>query len=58
MEQKTRSRGQLTWWKRQLTVRKVLFYVLFHGLHIGLFVFGWYVALRDLLREFGTLTRT
>ena len=57
MEQKTWQRGQITWWKRQLTVRKVLFYVLFHGLHIGLFVFGWYVALQDLLREFGTLTR-
>lgn len=23
--------------------RKLLFYFLFHGLHIGIFAFGWYV---------------
>lgn len=41
--------GQKTSWSKHLTVRKVIFYVLFHGLHIGLFVFGWYVALRKPL---------
>lgn len=38
-----------TWWRKHLTVRKVIFYVLFHGFHIGLFVFGWYVASRSPL---------
>jgi NADPH oxidase len=35
--------AQRSWWRREFTVRRVFFYVLFHGLHIGLFVFGWYV---------------
>lgn len=34
--------GQETsWWRAQLTARKLLFYFLFDGWHIGLFIWGW-----------------
>ena len=29
---------------RELTPRRIIFYVLFHGFHIGLFALGWYVV--------------
>lgn len=35
---------QPSWLSKQFAPSKVLFNVLFHGLHIGLFVYGWYVA--------------
>jgi len=35
--------GQKGWFSKELTVRMILFNTLFHGLHIGLFVFGWSV---------------
>lgn len=41
---------QQSWLSKQFAPRKILFNTLFHGLHIGLFVFGWYVhpaRLRD-----------
>ena len=34
---------QRSWLTAQLTWRKVSFYTLFHGLHLFLFVFGWYL---------------
>ena len=29
--------------KRHFAPRKLLFYLIFHGLHIGVFALGWYV---------------
>ena len=26
---------------KQLTARKIIFYFLFHGVHVGLFIYGW-----------------
>ena len=26
-------------------MRKIIFYLIFHGIHFGIFVVGWYVAL-------------
>ncbi|KAI7161677.1 NADPH oxidase [Hortaea werneckii] len=34
---------QKSWLRAQLTTRKLLFYTLFHGLHIFLFIYGWYL---------------
>ncbi len=34
--------SQKGWFSKELTWRMVLFNTLFHGLHIGLFVFGWW----------------
>ncbi|EOD52254.1 putative NADPH oxidase protein [Neofusicoccum parvum] len=34
-------------WKSLLEPRKLIFYFLFHGLHIGLFAFGWYKQASD-----------
>jgi NADPH oxidase len=31
------------WWKRELTGRKLIWHILWQGLHWGLFVYGWYV---------------
>jgi hypothetical protein len=33
---------EVSWWRAQFTASKLLFYVLFDGLHIGLFILGWY----------------
>ena len=35
-------RDQLAFWRKQMTPRKLLFYFLFHGLHVGIFILGWY----------------
>ncbi|KAK3723200.1 hypothetical protein LTR37_001923 [Vermiconidia calcicola] len=32
-----------SWLALQLTARKITFYTLFHGLHLGIFVLGWYL---------------
>ncbi|EOD47017.1 FAD-binding 8 [Neofusicoccum parvum] len=34
-------------WTSHFTLRKLFFYFLFHGLHIGLFAFGWYKQASD-----------
>jgi len=36
--------GQKGRFSKELTWRMVVFNTLFHGLHIGLFVFGWSVV--------------
>ncbi|KAK3052840.1 hypothetical protein LTR09_005904 [Extremus antarcticus] len=38
---------QKSWLASQFTARKLIFYTLFHGFHIGLFVLGWYLQQRD-----------
>ncbi|MCJ1428129.1 hypothetical protein MMC29_006037 [Sticta canariensis] len=44
-------------WRKALTVRKVAFNFLFHGLHIGLFVYGWWKQATDSrLAGLNTLT--
>lgn len=35
--------------QRELTWPKVTFYFFFHGLHIGMFVLGWYVLRSQLI---------
>ncbi|KAL9053689.1 MAG: hypothetical protein Q9162_004640 [Coniocarpon cinnabarinum] len=30
-------------WRKQFTLPKILFYLLFHGAHLGIFIVGWYV---------------
>lgn len=42
-----------SWLSKQFTARKLLFNFLFHGLHIGLFVFGWSV-LRNPGAQYGS----
>lgn len=32
-----------SWLSKQFAPSKIIFNILFHGLHIGLFAFGWYV---------------
>ena len=39
--------GQNGWFHKELTARMILFITLFHGLHIGIFVFGWSVLLSN-----------
>lgn len=34
---------QQSWLRKQFAPSKIIFNLLFHGLHIGLFAFGWYV---------------
>ena len=36
-----------SWFRAQLTPRKLTFYTLFHGFHVLLFVVGWYVQETD-----------
>ncbi|KXL49406.1 hypothetical protein M433DRAFT_65104 [Acidomyces richmondensis BFW] len=36
-----------SWFARQFTVRKATFYTIFHGLHILLFILGWYIQASD-----------
>lgn len=36
-------------WKSLVTPRKLSFYLLFHGLHVVLFIIGWYVRALLLL---------
>ncbi|KAK5170974.1 uncharacterized protein LTR77_004118 [Saxophila tyrrhenica] len=36
-----------SWLASQFTARKIIFYTLFHGLHIALFIIGWYVQAND-----------
>jgi hypothetical protein len=38
-----------SFWEREFTLSKITFYILFHGLHIGMFVLGWYVVLPAFL---------
>ncbi|KAK6429356.1 hypothetical protein LTR95_014495 [Oleoguttula sp. CCFEE 5521] len=38
---------QPSWLTKQFTVRKIMFYTLFHGLHIFLFIYGWYKQVSD-----------
>ena len=38
---------QKSWLASQLTTRKIIFYSLFHGFHIALFIIGWYVQQAD-----------
>jgi NADPH oxidase len=38
---------QPSWLAKQFTLRKIIFYTLFHGLHIFLFIFGWYKQASD-----------
>lgn len=38
---------QKSWLSSQLTPRKLTFYTLFHGLHIFLFILGWYLQASD-----------
>lgn len=33
--------AQQGWFSKELTWRMVIFVFLFHGFHLGLFVFGW-----------------
>ncbi|EEH22200.1 hypothetical protein PABG_04411 [Paracoccidioides brasiliensis Pb03] len=35
------------WWKSNFSASKILFYVLFHGMHIGMFIFGWWKQISD-----------
>lgn len=32
-----------SWLRKQFAPSKILFNTLFHGAHIGLFIYGWYV---------------
>nr|OQO17266.1 hypothetical protein B0A51_14171 [Rachicladosporium sp. CCFEE 5018] len=38
---------QPSWLAKQFTFRKIMFYTLFHGLHIFLFIYGWYKQVSD-----------
>jgi len=33
---------QRSYWQAQFTWRKVVFYLIFHGFHVGLFILGWW----------------
>ena len=49
--------AQPSWLAKQFTLRKITFYTLFHGLHIFLFIFGWYKQASDeRLEALNTLT--
>ncbi|KAL9630586.1 MAG: hypothetical protein Q9164_006339 [Protoblastenia rupestris] len=49
--------GQQGWFSKELTWRMLLFIMLFHGLHVGLFVFGWWKQAADeKLAGLNTLT--
>lgn len=39
--------AQPSWLAKQFTLRKTIFYSLFHGLHMFLFIFGWYKQAAD-----------
>ena len=46
----------MTWFRKQLTVRKLTFYTVFHGLHLGIFVVGWWAqATNEKLAGLNTL---
>jgi len=32
------------WYKRELTGRKLIWHILWQGLHWGVFAYGWYVS--------------
>lgn len=36
-----------SWLRSQLSARKLIFYFLFHGFHVALFIVGWYVQAND-----------
>jgi len=36
-----------SWLARQFTVRKATFYTFFHGLHLVIFILGWYIQASD-----------
>lgn len=38
---------QPSYLQKQLTPRKITFYTLFHGFHIGVFILGWWLQARD-----------
>ncbi|KAI4216576.1 MAG: hypothetical protein LQ351_001065 [Letrouitia transgressa] len=53
----SQQRPQPSWWIKQLAPSKILFNFLFHGIHIGLFVFGWWKQVTDSrLAALNTLT--
>ncbi|KAL9045608.1 MAG: hypothetical protein Q9214_001374 [Letrouitia sp. 1 TL-2023] len=53
----SQQRPQPSWWIKQLAPSKLLFNFLFHGLHVGLFVFGWWKQATDSrLAALNTLT--
>ncbi|KAI4165988.1 MAG: hypothetical protein LQ342_000419 [Letrouitia transgressa] len=53
----SQQRPQPSWWIKQLAPSKILFNFLFHGVHIGLFVFGWWKQATDSrLAALNTLT--
>ncbi|EAS27634.3 NADPH oxidase [Coccidioides immitis RS] len=35
-------------WKRHFSGSKIIFYILFHGMHLGVFIFGWYKQAGDI----------
>lgn len=39
--------GPPSYWRKQLATRKLVFYALFHGFHIGIFILGWWVQAAD-----------
>lgn len=39
--------GRKSWLASQVTPSKITFYTLFHGLHVFLFVLGWWLQVRD-----------
>ncbi|KAL8713374.1 MAG: hypothetical protein Q9220_002573 [cf. Caloplaca sp. 1 TL-2023] len=48
---------QQSWLRKQVEPSKLLFYFLFHGLHVGLFAFGWWKQASDeRLAGLNTLT--
>ncbi|KAI4189088.1 MAG: hypothetical protein L6R41_001695 [Letrouitia leprolyta] len=48
---------QQSWLRKQFAPSKILFNTLFHGLHIGLFIFGWWKQATDArLAPLNTLT--
>ncbi|KAL9042842.1 MAG: hypothetical protein Q9180_000296 [Flavoplaca navasiana] len=48
---------QQSWMRKQFAPSKILFNVLFHGLHVGLFAFGWWKQISDQrLAGLNTLT--
>lgn len=38
---------QPSWLAKQFTLRKITFYTIFHGLHLFLFIYGWYKQASD-----------
>ncbi|KAI4141411.1 MAG: hypothetical protein L6R39_005345 [Caloplaca ligustica] len=48
---------QLSWWSKQFAPSKILFNIIFHGLHIGIFIYGWWKQAADeRLAGLNTLT--